>query len=529
MENSSKLIRSITTLLGYGLLCLAMSQNVWAEKKNRALLIGINQYETPELKLYGTHNDVAAFRTMLTVHLGFQDNQILEIKDQKATRQNILDAIDQWLIQGSKPGDRLVLYYSGHGDQIEDQNGDEWDDHMDEALIAYDSTSDGRNWVLDDDIDQRLQKLRDREVLAVFDSCHSGTLTRGLTPDDGAKTPGWRVSKNPALKSAPTKNTFIHQAEGNLAAFFAVSPDQIALEDKSKPERAHGVFTAAFVEGLQGGADANHDGKISYAELFRYLGERSQAYCEDQKKQHKCARGLTPVKQYEEARAETILAQNNLPSRFIFVPNTPPSMPASSTPQPPPAKAPKLTAKPKPDSHKPVKPAEVFQHGNEARLKLQIQPGTSLHLGQSVHYEVEVPRSGKLVLFDYDAAGNATLLYPNHAIPDSAPPPCGKLPDVLPAGTKIRMPDNCMGFEFTVEEPTGTGTIVAVLVEDAGVVKDENLMPSTRGLERFSIPPDPAGWMNKLREMLDQAFPGENGKNREVKWSVITANYEITP
>jgi hypothetical protein len=543
------LIPAIASMLGV---------TVPAHAEDRALLIGINRYQSPDVRpLHGTHNDVSAFHVLLTSRLGFKDQQILELKDQEATKAGILNALDQWVIKGSKPGDRVVVYYSGHGDQIDDEpNGDEREDHRDEALIAYDAARDGLNWVRDDDLDSRLRGLQGREVLAVFDSCHSGTVTRGGPGDDDAKVPAWKngpsASRAALASSMPQTDAGFVRVGQNLSAFFAVAPQQIALEDKSDPTRIHGVFTGAFVEGLNGAADANHDGTISYAELFDFLRIRSKQYCEArQKSQGKCPLGLTPAKQFAEFRAGMNLlafGKETTRSSFVDVPSSPelpamaepaqrqPSAPSKSGASAAVGKPSKTISKahhaahpqnvaqtaaakphkpgkaaseshlvpPRPHAQKVAKSTEsVLAHGNEVGLQLSMEAynrekrlceksdtGNRFSLGRSVCYRVHVPRTGKLVLFDVDSAGTTTLLYPNNAIPSDAPPPCRPLPETVDGGINVLIPDNCMGFEIKTQEPAGKGKVVAVLIEDKAV-DIHDLMVSHRGLGRLGEQPQP--------------------------------------
>ncbi len=185
-----------------------------ARSGDKALLIGLNKYLNIQ-SLHGTHNDVAAFRGLLVQKLGFKQDEIQELHDAEATHEGILQAIDGWLVQGPKPGDRVVLYYSGHGDQTPDRDGDERDDHQDETLIAYDAAADGKNMVLDDEIRAKLQDLAGREVLAVFDSCHSGTVTRAaFRPHRGRRhPPDWERAG-----AAATRGPTIQHQEGGGGA-----------------------------------------------------------------------------------------------------------------------------------------------------------------------------------------------------------------------------------------------------------------------------------------------------------------------
>ncbi len=74
-----------------------------------------------------------------------------------------------------KAGDLLVLFNSGHGGQMPDDNGDELDG-KDETLCWWDGE------VVDDKIGTYLAKLnRGVRVLFVTDTCNSGTNFRGMT------------------------------------------------------------------------------------------------------------------------------------------------------------------------------------------------------------------------------------------------------------------------------------------------------------------------------------------------------------
>lgn len=62
--------------------------------------------------------------------LGFRINTLT---DKHATKKNIIQAL-QHLIKQLKAGDDVCLHFSCHGQQMEDDNGDEADE-LDEALI----------------------------------------------------------------------------------------------------------------------------------------------------------------------------------------------------------------------------------------------------------------------------------------------------------------------------------------------------------------------------------------------------------
>lgn len=70
--------------------------------------------------------------------------------------------------------DILLVYYSGHGTQVYDRNGDEADGY-DEALYLYDGP------LVDDDLGEILKEIPEgAKVILMFDSCFSGTVTKAI-------------------------------------------------------------------------------------------------------------------------------------------------------------------------------------------------------------------------------------------------------------------------------------------------------------------------------------------------------------
>ena len=90
-----------------------------------------------------------------------------------------VDAFREFLIKPTTKGDIVFFHYSGHGQQIPDDNGDEIDAY-DESLVPSDyvSQKDGSKNIRDDEIGQLLDELKAKEpanVTISLDSCFSGT------------------------------------------------------------------------------------------------------------------------------------------------------------------------------------------------------------------------------------------------------------------------------------------------------------------------------------------------------------------
>jgi len=154
----------------------------------KAFLVGVNDYAPvgpggPDLN--GCVNDVKDMATTLTAP-GFVPSNPSTLRictNARATRANIMNGV-KWLVTGAQSGDLLVFYYSGHGSQVADLEGDEID-KLDETICPHDFATAGM--IKDDDLRQALAGVKPGVLLEVlFDSCHSGTATRnptsGFTP-----------------------------------------------------------------------------------------------------------------------------------------------------------------------------------------------------------------------------------------------------------------------------------------------------------------------------------------------------------
>src|SRR5688572_7651093 len=116
----------------------------------RALLIGINKYKVlPRLR--GSINDIETMRQILITRWGFPEQRISMVTDEAATRMGILAALDK-LVKETGPQDIVYVHYSGHGSQVQDLNGDEEDDGLDETILAQDGRTNDILDITDDEL-----------------------------------------------------------------------------------------------------------------------------------------------------------------------------------------------------------------------------------------------------------------------------------------------------------------------------------------------------------------------------------------
>ena len=181
--------------------------------KKRALIIAISAYPAKTgWSTISSVNDVPLIQQALTTQ-GFAEDDIAVLTDEQATKEGIVRALSE-LQTAAEPGDIVVIHYSGHGQQIFDDNGDETDG-KDEALVPYDAFAKythnytGQHHLRDDELGNIIANFRNKlgsegQLLLIMDSCHSGSATRGAkarggqatfapsdwTPQEGDKTKG---------------------------------------------------------------------------------------------------------------------------------------------------------------------------------------------------------------------------------------------------------------------------------------------------------------------------------------------------
>ena len=498
---------------------------------DRALVIGIGTYQSLPEKLFlkGPKNDVTSIRTLLETKLGYSADSIRELTDGAATREAILANIEEWLVQGTGPGDRAYLYFSGHGLQVKDQDGDE-QDGLDEALSTFDVTAANGDWtnvILDDEIDALVAKLKDRAVTLVIDACHSGTITRSTSTDSGESIEGARFLPRPdavPVETVKTRGLRIDLAvvdkpekiaAAGVEAWSAASSYQIAWDDDRKPaEERQGVFTAAYVAGhAQPSGDANTNGIVSLSELFEFVKKQSAAYCAVKEQ----CQALDPqlevnnqqlgasVTKVEEAKADVVKADDT---------KTDDTKTEDQPVETPKVEEVKVDGTPQVIvvAVDPVQAiGDILGKEETGDVRLSLDPGVQLKNGDVFTITVESGSDGHLMLFDVNQEGKATQIFPNEAAQKITP---------LTAHTPLTIPDAYYGFDF---EADGAGESVLVAIVVADPLDLSKLAPASQGLtEELDARLTIADIVGALKKTWT-----EDTENRGIRWSLGTLKYTI--
>jgi len=266
-------------------------------RENHALLIGVSTYDNLEKKywLRGPANDIALVETYLTSQspVPFDKGNVRVLADgiegaERPTLAAIRTAFAD-LTATVQADDFIYLHFSGHGSQAPAIDPATELDGLDELFLPIDvgpwsnQTGSVDRALVDDEIGQMIGALRAKgaTVWAVFDSCHSGTVTRAAPtgadevrlrklgaealhiPETAMDAVTTRAL--PDARSQPASPIGLTEGAGSFVAFYAAQTNETTPEMPMPPgkkgRRPQGVFTYTLFETL-----AERPG-ITYAQL----------------------------------------------------------------------------------------------------------------------------------------------------------------------------------------------------------------------------------------------------------------------
>ena len=217
-------------------------------KNVHAIVIGIEQYQYLAPKADFASNDARTTVQYLIRTLGYPEENIVLLLNERATKSYIEKYVEGWLPDRVEPGDSVFIYFSGHGtSNFKKGKG---------YLVPYDgdpSFIEQTGYSLDR-LYERLGTLPASDVVVILDSCFSGAGGRSVIAK--GTRPAVLYMENQTL------------ASGKVMVLAASSGDQVS---STYQERGHGLLTYFFLKGLQGEADQNGDNRIELRELFEYL------------------------------------------------------------------------------------------------------------------------------------------------------------------------------------------------------------------------------------------------------------------
>lgn len=266
-------------LLTIAALCLV---SVAAYAETYTLSMGINDYlpgkdeagKEVDYDLLGCVNDAKTMRGFFVDKYNVKASNARILLDKDANADKFLDAI-RWLISTAKPGDQVVLSYSGHGAQIEDPDTDEPDGKTECIVLADDK-------LVTDDLFAEIAntlKLNGVNCTFIFDSCFSGGMSRSVDGKIKVSNRSMGVLK-PKSASAVTsvKNGFMQMKNRQAAPGTKTKAEVLFLfaskEDKPSKDisglegiEAHGLFTLLLMDMI------NEDQNAPIKSIYEYMDE----------------------------------------------------------------------------------------------------------------------------------------------------------------------------------------------------------------------------------------------------------------
>lgn len=223
-----------------------------------ALLIGISDFENAQIRpLRYSHRDAQVFRDLLLSARGggLKEENVLMLSNKQATTQGIKAAFDL-LMKRATARDTVILLFATHGAVIEHGR------NRGAYMVTYDSDpEDLASTALPMAALQRF--LRDdlgraARVMAFVDACRAGTI--GTIPESS------KLRINSALDS-------LTQTESQLMLFTASRPGEVSYEGRQYGG-GHGAFSFFLMEGLNGAADLDQNGRVTLNEAVSYVQQR---------------------------------------------------------------------------------------------------------------------------------------------------------------------------------------------------------------------------------------------------------------
>ena len=445
-----------------------------------ALVIGIGEYLDPAVPaLRGIPHDMVSAQRMAAA-MAIPAGNIRVLRDQDATADRIRAEITA-LNARVADGDRVFVYYSGHGTRTFDEQVKQ--DGCTEGLLATDGQV-----LTNVEMGQRLAPLAKRtdKMLVFYDACFSGGVagapfrTRSLNIGGAVITPKFTRAGAPSVCSQPSNFrtrslALVMQQEQalpqNVVHVAASRPDEVSFDSSTQG----GFATAGWRDCLLGQAkDLDGSGAITVDEVTRCAQAKVTAGLAGQPgilgQQMTVVGNGNFVPAWMGAAfavpAVAVGAASTLPAAAVaaVAPVLGPAVAAAPAPAPAPvlsaAPAPALLPLPSAQPSRVATPAEVLnelhQQRDGSRRVVATVRKQRLKIGSdALELDITPARDGHLYIALAGSDGKSLyLLYPNDLATDNR----------VKAGQRISLPGP--GWDVVAAGPAGIETLL-VMVADA--------------------------------------------------------------
>ncbi len=248
---------------------------------NHALIITVSEYQRSPLPGVLTDRKLGI---ELARRFGVPTENIVELSETEVTREGLKQAFAA-MNQTIMPGDKLYVYFSGHGARFFNKATGQ----CTESIVMQDMRV-----VTNTEFANMIKPLSSKadKTIVMIDSCHSGGValaagSRSLTAQFRAKYSAEASSPQCAMavnlgSFSNSRGADFHTTDHNMVILAAARNNEVAW-DTSKG----GAMTYNFEQCLIGGAtDADHSGSLSMQELTDCVQARLDKSQEDSARQH---------------------------------------------------------------------------------------------------------------------------------------------------------------------------------------------------------------------------------------------------
>ncbi|MFN7996377.1 MAG: caspase family protein [Bryobacteraceae bacterium] len=214
-----------------------------------ALVIGVATYQNLPAKgqlLFSERDAQSIYDILISPEGGnFHAENVHRLIGPKATLANMRHELEEWLPSVAKDGDRVLIYFAGHGFVYPPTNGRGY-------LAPYDidpKNVAGTGYPMDTLGTVIGGKIQAKDKILLTDSCHSGAIR----PEDAENFNHSLIDLNKSLFS------------------LTASRDRESSFEGTKWGGGHGIFTYFLVRAFEGEADENGDGIVSADEMYDYV------------------------------------------------------------------------------------------------------------------------------------------------------------------------------------------------------------------------------------------------------------------
>ncbi|TNE57027.1 MAG: tetratricopeptide repeat protein, partial [Bacteroidetes bacterium] len=219
-----------------------------------AVVVGISDYQDPQIPdLKYAHKDAEAFANFLRSPAGgsLDEDHLKILLNEEATQARFAGALD-WLWEVAGENDRVIIYFSGHGD-VEKKSLTQPG-----YLLCWDAPSRvymaGGAFPLPmlQEVISTISVQNKAKVMVIADACRSGKLSGSAV--GGSQITGSNLAKQYA----------------NEIKILSCQPDEFSIEGEQWGG-GRGAFSYHLLDGMYGMADGNQDLLVNLMEISRYL------------------------------------------------------------------------------------------------------------------------------------------------------------------------------------------------------------------------------------------------------------------